>query len=139
MIVMSWTFLDYVDASGSSQIATWLADLPPSTRLKVRSKLLWVIVNHTALGQPLSPPFFEALSGNHSGLIAIRFQVLGVAYRPLCCYGPRTGDVTLLAGATEHNYHYRPPGVRDTALARRAEVRADGKRAMPTCLFEEIN
>ena len=136
---MPWTFLDYVDANGSSQIAAWLADLPPNTRVKVRSKLLSVIVNHGVLGQPLGLPLFEALTGSHSGLIAIRFQVLGVAYRPLCCYGPRTGDVTLLAGATEHNNHYKPPGVRDTALARREEILADGRRAVPTCLFEEIN
>ena len=134
---MPWTFLDYVDASGSNQIEAWLSKLAPNTRNKVRSKLVWMLNNADALGLEL--PHFERLHGRYSELIAIRFEVLRVAYRPLCFHGPRRGDVTLLAGATEHNNHPQPPGIRDTALERRADVLADLRRAVPTCLFEKTN
>ena len=137
MIAMPWTFLDYVDTSGSNQIEAWLRGLRPNTRTKVRSKLLSIFNNADALG--LEVPHFEKLHGIYSKLVAIRFQVLRVAYRPLCFYGPRTGDGTLLAGATERNNHYRPAGILDAALGRRADVLADWKRTVPTCLLEEIN
>ena len=139
MVILPWVFLDYADDSGTNRIKAWLADLPAAVKNKVRSKFLWVIIHHAALGQPLDRDFFQSLVGTHSGLIAIHFTVKGIAYRPLCCYGARRGEVVLLAGATEHNDHYRPQGIRNTALARREEVLADGKRAVPTCLFEEIN
>jgi len=136
---MPWTFLDYVGANGTNRIEAWLKELPPGTRTKVQSKLVWTLNNADALGLPLEGyPHFETLQGQYSDLVAIRFKIR-VVYRPLCCYGPRQGEFTLLAGATEHNNNYRPPGIRETALARREEIRADGRRAVPTCLFEEIN
>jgi hypothetical protein len=136
---MPWTFLDYVDASGSNQIEAWLTGLPANTRTRVRSKLLRALILADALGSPLRSPHFNLLHGRYSDLMAIHFEVLGVAYRPLCCYAPQRGVVVLLAGATEHNNHYRPSGILDTALGRRTDFLRDQTRGVRTCLFEGIN
>ena len=137
---MRWTFLDYVDANGANRIEAWLRELSPRMRVKIQSKLVWMLNNADVLGLGglEAYPRFESLHGQHSGLIAMRFNVR-IVYRPLCCYGPDRGEFTLLAGATEHNDIYRPPGILETALARREEVLADRRRAVPTCLFQEIS
>jgi hypothetical protein len=41
---MSWTFLDYVDPSGSNQIEAWIDSLPGAARTLVRTKLTAILI-----------------------------------------------------------------------------------------------
>ena len=129
MIAMPWTFLDYVDSNGSNQIETWLESRPKGVRAK-----LTAILTIARAERQLSGPRFKVLHGA-GGILEIRFLEGRVAYRPLACYGPRRGEVTLLAGATKRNNQYRPPGILDTANARWAEILLDRRRVVATCLL----
>ena len=129
---MSWTFLDYVDSSGSNQIEAWIDSLPSAARTPVRAKLTAILVMGSAQDQ-LRPPHFEPLHG--LSMFKITFEKRNVAYRVLACYGPGRKEVTLLAGAVERNDQYKPPGVFDTAVRRQAEIPSDRRRVAPTCLF----
>ena len=134
---MPWTFLDYVDASGSNQIEAWLESLPKGARTPVRAKFAAILTIARAQRQ-LLPPRFCVLHGVER-MLEIKFIEGRVAYRPLACYGPERGEVTLLAGATERNNQYRPAGVLETANRRRAEVLSDRRRVTATCLLKTGN
>jgi hypothetical protein len=136
MIVMCWTFLDYVDDKGSNQIEAWLESLAVGARKPVRAKLAAILIFASAQ-QWLQPPHFEALQGMR--MFKVRFKLNNVQYRILASYGPSRREVTLLAGAVEKNDQYRPPNVFDTADRRRAEVLSDRKRVTPTCLLQKSN
>ena len=53
-----------------------------------------------------------------------------VRLRPLLCRGPEDAEqeLTLLAGATERDFAYDPPGAPATAEANRLALVMDGKR-----------
>lgn len=134
-MAMCWTFLDYVDSSGSNQIEAWLESLPVGARKPVRAKLAAILI-FASPQERLQPPHFEPLPGMR--MFKVKFK-LNVQYRILACYGPDRREVTLLAGAIEKNDRYRPPSVFDTAARRRAEILSDRKRVTPTCLLQKSN
>lgn len=72
---------------------------------------------------------FDLLTGKkyrkYRGLAKIRFKTLGVAYRPLGCFGPIPATFTLLVWATERDGEFHPPSVLETALRRMVAVRAN--------------
>lgn len=134
-----WTFLDYVDSQGRNPISIWLDSYQIKTRTQIKAKLVSSFQIANAIGR-LTVPRFESLSGQHSDLIAIRFEKRRVAYRVIACYGIEVRkEVWLLAGGTEHNNHYRPPGILETALARRADILFGGGQVTATCLLESNN
>jgi len=133
---MFWTFLDYVDSSGSNQIEAWLEALPVGARKPVRAKLAAILLTADAQ-QRLQPPHFEPLQGK--GEFKVTFKLNNVQYRMLASYGPGRREVTLLAGAIEKNDRYRPLNVFDAAATRRAEILSDRKRVTPTCLLQKSN
>ena len=133
---MFWTFLDYVDSSGSNQIEAWLEKLPVGAQKKVRAKLVAILLTADAQ-QRLQAPHFEPLQG--VGEFKVTFELNNIQYRILFAYGPERREVTFLAGAIEKNNRYRPPNVFDTAAKRRGEIRSDRKRVTPTCLLQKSN
>jgi len=82
----TWTFWDYVDHNGASQIQVWLDAVPTEKREPLRSKLLAVLQGANAVGQ-LKYPRFEIPEGQYRDLIVIRFNWNKVAYRVFACYG----------------------------------------------------
>ena len=130
----TWTFWDYVDNNGLSQIQAWLDASPMAKRERLRSKLLAILQGANAVGR-LKYPRFEVPEGRYRNLIVIRFERNKVAYRIFACYGNvQPPAIWLLACGTESNDNYRPTGIWDTAMQRRADILQDRTRVRPTCL-----
>lgn len=84
----------------------------------------------------LKLPRYEMLKGQHSDLIAIRWERDKIQYRVFACYGSEARkEIWLLAGGTEHNDNYKPPGILETALARREDILTGKGRVTATCLL----
>jgi hypothetical protein len=116
-------FRDYLDESGDNQIQAALDALDPATRIKVRAKLT-TRLQYLADPMAWSPPQAKKLEGGGVEIWEIRFEVLGVQYRPLVWRGP--GRVaTLLMMANEKNDRFVPPGAIETAKARRKLVESE--------------
>ena len=121
-----WEFLDYVDEHGVNQIDAWLDGLRPGIRDEVRDKLDTKL-KYAMQMQRLGAPNFKPRRGKGTGLWEIVFEWRRVAYRPLVCFGPESGQVTILAGAREHNDQLRPPNIERTALARKYQLDEPGR------------
>lgn len=136
----AWTFWDYVDAQGRNQIKDWLDSFRnKKTRTQIRSKLVSLFQLPNAEGA-LKYPRYEKLLGQHSDLIAIRWERNKIQYRVFACYGNEARkEVWLLAGGTEQNNHYRPPGILATALERRSDILTGKGRVTETCLLQSNN
>ena len=131
----AWTFWDYVDAQDRNQIRIWLDSFREKTRTKIRTKLVSVFEIPNAVGYPKLPRY-EMLKGQHSELIAIRWERDKIQYRVFACYGSEARkEIWLLAGGTEKNNNYRPPGILETALARREDILTGKGRVTATCLL----
>ena len=137
--MLVWTFWDYVDALDRNQIKNWLNSYQKNTRTKIRSKLIALFEVANAVGY-LTYPRYEMLKGQHSDLIAIRWMGNRIQYRVFACYGSEARkEIWLLAGGTEKNDNYIPPGILETALARRADILTGKGRVTATCLLENNN
>lgn len=120
-----WTFWDFVDG-GVNQITAWLDELGPvrkDVKIRLDARLTFL-----AQCQRLSEPQVKVRQGRREhGLLELRFKAAKVEWRPLACYGPGRGQVTILCGAYEKNNRLEPPGVIDTALARMDKIRQEGR------------
>lgn len=108
-----WTFRDFIDSRGNNVIHIWLGGQPVRARAKINARLLLL-----AGARFLREPYAKKLSGECEGLIELRIEFRMVQYRPLACYEPRDGDITLLLGAFERNNRLDPPSACATARAR---------------------
>ncbi len=133
--MLNWAFLDYVDSSGQNPIRGWLEAYPQNTATKIKSKCLAAILMADAAGV-LKYPRFEKLQPPYDDLIRLAIEVEGVAHRIITCYGANRYEVWLLACGYEHNTHYTPPGLLDTAHNRRIDMFQGKGRVEPTCLIE---
>ena len=139
MSMPTWTFWDYVDANDQNLIEAWLNRFQEKTRKQIKSKLVAIFAMANAEGR-LTLPRYEKLQDPYRDLIAIRWERNKIQYRVFGCYGDEArGEVWLLAGGKEQNNQYRPPGILDTALERRANVLQRLSRVRPTCLLENTN
>lgn len=139
----TWTFWDFVDDAGKSEIQKWIDSLPPEkrtpTKSSPKSKLLAVLEVANAVGE-LKGQRFEVLERPYRDIIRIGWERGGVAYRVFACYGnTQPPEIWLLAGGTEHNNNYRPPGILDTAMQRRAAILQDRRRVRRTWLLTGTN
>lgn len=134
----TWSVWDYSAApDGGSEIQSWLDSFPHKQSEGIRSKLILKFTKAEVGG--FREPDFEVLEGRYHDLIAIRWERDNVAFRVLACYGEGAdarGEIWLLVGATEKNNKYDPPGIFDSALARRAAILADRRRRVSTCLSQ---
>ena len=72
-------------------------------------------------------PDFDLLSGKLRVLGELRFKV-DKQYRVFGFFGPGQSEFTMLIGASKKGKSYAPRNALDTALGRRMEVLADGRR-----------
>ena len=120
------TFKDFVDANGENVIRSEFNSLPPGIRKKYKAKLEWKLA-HLQVVRQLEMPHVRQLTGPCSGIFEIRFEIGNVQYRPLCCYGPSDGDVTILVLAKEVGSQFVPASACATALARKALLSQRGQ------------
>ena len=125
-----WTFLDYVDEAGRNVIAEWAKRLPARARVKFHTRLQYMA--------PL--PRDQWASGWSKSLVGkdwrdiyeIRFFVDKVQWRPLYCFGPEPGEITILGGAHEKGGKLEPDAPPKTCQDRRAEIgRKETKHVTP--------
>ncbi len=135
---MPFTFLDYVDTSGTNQIEAWLESLPIGTKAAVKSKLM-LRLSYGSEQKRLQGPHFERMKGVK--LIEVRFREgkSKVVYRVFGCYGPDPATVILLIGATKSNNRLTPPDAIETAQRRREEIHTGRGHAITQCLLNKIS
>lgn len=107
-------------------IADWIGSQPPGTRQRLKSALntlLMVLETRDELDRPA----VGQLHGKCRGLYELVLFVDKIQFRPIGCYGPRPGEFTLLAGATEKGSQLFPENICATAQARRLQVRFQGR------------
>src|SRR5487761_476695 len=115
----TWVILDFIEWDGANPIHDWLHDrrMPVRARAKIQSRLQFV-----RRLRELVRPYVGRLEGECDGLLEIRVEAGGVAYRPIAYRGPGSRDITLLAGATERDGVLRPLHVCTTAFNRIAQI-----------------
>ena len=74
-------------------------------------------------------PEFDRLKGRYHKLGKLRFSANNVKHRPLGFFLPGERVFVLLIWATERDWKFDPPDVRDTAMERMTAVLADPERA----------
>jgi hypothetical protein len=107
-----WTFLDFYIGE-ENQVTSWIASLPPSETLRVRSKLNTLLLEHRRVAT-LPVRKFKPLE---KGIGEIRFEVGNVQYRPLYTVGPEKGQITLLYMAKEKGGKFIPRDAIERAVA----------------------
>ncbi len=127
---VTWVFFDFVSDSGENLIHQWIEDLPASARKQVKAKLNTRITYLEAV-PTFGGGYVEMLHGECAGLFEIRLEVKNVQYRPLACYGPSQGEVTLLFMAREIGGRFEPPSACRTAQQRRSLTMQDRRYICP--------
>ena len=132
MIPSRWVFCDYVDELGFNAIQDWISGIPKKARQRMVVQLQYLEST-----PKLVRPYVALLKHECDGLIEIRFQVAGVQYRPLACYGPGNRTVTLLIGATKKSVGknnvstFDPTNACAVGLRRKKIVLIDQNRTVP--------
>lgn len=122
-----WKFLDYVDFDGTNQIEAWIDGLQHSRNVRTR---LRVILEHLQDVRGLETDgYVEPLTGNCSGLVAVKFRLRELACRPMAFKGPDEGEVTILVGAVKAGRReYDPRRACEIAFQRQELVEIDRER-----------
>lgn len=131
-MITSWPMadrklMDYVGSGGVSVVKEWLGNLAlgASTKKRIRNKLQQRAIYLTT--QERLPEKVFGMQHGYKNLWAIKFNVAGIEYRMLSGFGPIRGQLTVLFPATEHSDNYRPPGCRESAVARMKDWRLPGR------------
>lgn len=119
-----WGFRCYVDGRGEDVIRAWYDDSDKKVRNKFYSRLQFL--SGLPRGEWKGEPFRQ-LRGPYSELGEVRFQHLGVVYRPIGFHLPT--EFVLLFPATEKGDDFNPRSAPDTALRRREEVLENKERS----------
>ncbi len=109
--------MNYITSDGENVVLTWLNGLPRPAKVKINTRIAFL-----ETVEQLEMPDAKQLKGNCDGLVELRVQSGNVQYRPLCCYGPKRGQVTILVGAIERGNKLVPNSACATALMRKAEI-----------------
>jgi hypothetical protein len=115
-------FRDFVADDGANTVRAWLDALPVRAKRKIN-----VFIERLEVVDQLEMPTVRVLKGSCDGLMELRVKSENVQYRPLCCYGPGQGEVTILFGATERGGRFQPPTACATALARKTRLGERGR------------
>lgn len=116
------TFLAYVADDRENVILGWLNEIPKPVKAKINA-----LIRRLEIVERLDVPEVRMLHGECDGLMELRRTAGNLQYRPICCYGPGRGEVTLLAGATERGGRFVPSSMCETARARRARLTEEGR------------
>ncbi len=116
------TFKDYVAPDGENVVHSWLNGLPKPAKVKINA-----LLRRLEVVERLEMPEVRMLHGECDGLMELRREAGNVQYRPICCYDPGRGDVTLLTGAVERGGRFVPASACATAQSRRARLTERGR------------
>ena len=114
--------MDFWEISGQNPIREWMAGLPKDAQAAIDVRLLQM------MGMELWSDKWMKKYKNADDLFELRIPFNKVQYRPLCCYGPRRKQLTLLSGAIEKGGRI-PRRVVRVAERRLKDLKKDGTRA----------
>src|SRR5204862_6572738 len=103
----------------------WLDERSPKERARVDDQLFHLQSVPTPDERQL-----KSLSGDCDGLYELRFKFRNVQWRPLACYGPGGGEMTILYVAKDANDRFEPLSACRSAKARRAIIHQDRGRSV---------
>jgi hypothetical protein len=92
---MIWTFYDFLDGRGVNLIRAWLNSLPDKAAAKIDARIVYM---RTVF--PWPEQYVSSLTG-WPEIFELRVVSAGPQYRPICFYGPRRREVTIVYGAIE--------------------------------------
>lgn len=123
-----WTFLDFVDEAGTNAIAEWASALSAKARAKFHTRIEDMeVLKRGQWGKRARP-----LAGDQwPGVFEMRFEVGGVQYRPLFCFGPARGEVTILMGAEERGGTIEPRSAPQLCQERKTRIQEDRNHVTP--------
>lgn len=122
----SWAFYDFLDSRGLNLIRLWLDSLPDNAKAKIDARILHM------QAVPTWPEQFVSSFSGYPGIFELRIVSAGSQYRPICFYGPKRREVTIVLGAVEKG---KLPGrILQNAADNMAIVRADRSRIEPHVL-----
>lgn len=107
-----WTIKVFISLRNVDVFDEWLITLPKKAKAKIKK-----MINHLAITKKWKRPLTGKLKG-YNNLVEIIVLSNNVQYRPIGCYGPNTGEFTILIGAIERGSKFEPVNAPDTAYAR---------------------
>ena len=116
-----WKFYDFLDSRGNNLIREWLDSLPAKASAKIDARIAMM----SAVRGVWPEQYVSALVG-WPEIFELRIVSAGAQYRPICFYGPRRGEVTLVYGAIEKGT--LPRGTLNNAYKNREIVMDDRTR-----------
>src|SRR5258708_17442165 len=111
---MPWAFRDFVNEGGKNVIHDWLT----SRKGRQAKADLNTFLTYLAAQDKIHESDISARRG-YSGLLELRIKINRVQHRPLCFYGPRQSEITLLIMAIEKGFRLDPVTADDTAMERK--------------------
>lgn len=120
-----WRFRHLADGNGRSAIQPEIDSRGVAFKAALNT---WL--RHLETIRNLGRPYVAKLQGECDGLLEIILTVDRIQYRPLACYGPNRGDITILFIAEEHGNRFVPLDACGIALRRKALIDADHTRVV---------
>ena len=107
-----WNFKVFITPRGANEIQDWLQGLPPKVCLKIRTGIKYLET------EKIWPSNLCHKIIGYEKIYELLFYYGNVQYRPLCCFGPKKKEFTLLIPAIEHGDRFEPKTAPETAVKR---------------------
>jgi hypothetical protein len=118
-MAVSWAVKGYSVSETKSVIDEWMSKASDKAKGKFDARLKYLI---SRLPTDWDDKYAHQLSAKCDGLFEIRFEVDGVAHRPLCFFGPNRLEFTIVLYAIEHNDKLKPSDACQTGQKRKNEI-----------------
>jgi len=124
-----WEVRCFANARGEDLFDQDYRRQTPEVRAEFRATLNGLLAQPDIIGWSRANGFDRLSGKKFRALGKLRFKVRNVQHRPLGFFGPGRQAYTLLIWATERDGKYAPPGIRERALRRMADVQRNPGRA----------
>ena len=119
--MIRWIWMDYVTEGGESPVADWFRGILPGARGKLETRMS---------GLPI-PDWHYSWSRPYKGvdgIFELKALYKNIQYRPLFCYGPTRGKITILIGAIEKGDSIHPKNAPKAAEFRKRQIKKNPRR-----------
>ena len=121
-----WAWMDYLDERGGNPIAAWFRSIGHGAATKIETRM---IMMRNLPKEQWGANWVEKLT-SVEGVFEIKTEYMNTQYRPLCCYGPERGQITILVGACEVGGKFAPKSAPKDAEKRRKDIRSNSRRVI---------
>lgn len=117
--------MDYAGEGGNDPVEDWFRGIPPGARGKLETRMTEMS------GLPI-PDWHYSWSRSYKGvdgIFELKALYKNIQYRPLFCYGPNRGQITILIGAIEKGDSINPGNAPNVAEFRKRQIKKNPRRA----------